>query len=351
MCAKIDKPAISRSWIKFLLPLLLLWSCREKQAPPKAAIYHWKSSLTLDEGDRKKLDSLGVERLYLRFFDIDRYENKLKPISVLELRSLPPEGMDIVPCVYITNRAISFLPDTAVESLALHVYSKIKKLAQPIKNPISEIQMDCDWTESTAKKYFAFLQTLKTLCEQDRWKLSATIRLHQVKYREKTGIPPVDYGMLMFYNMGDLPSETESNSILNLTTAEKYTGRLGEYPLPLDLALPLFSWGVQFRSGEMEALRSSWNKEEMEKDTLFEKQSGNWYRARENSLFKGQYILKNDRVRIEAVDPELNLLALKFVSSHSKKTPRYLSLFHYNPDEIEQYAAHHIAEIYRYSFE
>ncbi len=74
--------------------------------------------------------------------------------------------------------------------------------------------------------------------------LSATIRLHQVKYFETTGVPPVKSGMLMFYNTGDLENPSEENSILNIETAELYLSGLEDYPMQLDIVLPLFSWAV-----------------------------------------------------------------------------------------------------------
>lgn len=296
--------------------------------------------------DWKKLDSMEVTRLYVRYFDIDQYGDKLTPLGVVEWDKMPAKNVDIVPCVFITNRSFKFLPDSSTQSLALHVFSKIQKLNSQHGKAIREIQMDCDWTPETREKYFAFLQTLKVLCSSQLWKLSATIRLHQIKFPETTGIPPVDRGMLMYYNMGDLKSPEETNSILNLEKAAQYTQKLAEYPLELDLALPLFSWVIQFRNNELEQLRSSWNRKDLESSALFEKTSDNWYQAKENGLFKKEYILKNDRFRVEEVDPELAKAAIIHLSSLWKTTPVNLSLFHYNPYEIETYSCRDITTIY-----
>ena len=45
--------------------------------------------------------------------------------------------------------------------------------------------------------------------------MSATIRLHQVKYRADTGVPPVDRGMLMAYNLLPPDQAGERSSILD----------------------------------------------------------------------------------------------------------------------------------------
>lgn len=45
----------------------------------------------------------------------------------------------------------------------------------------------------------------------------------------------------MCYNTGDIDSPGESNSILDLEDAKKYLqGKHRAYPLPLDVALPVF---------------------------------------------------------------------------------------------------------------
>ena len=85
--------------------------------------------------------------------------------------------------------------------------------------------------------------------------LSATIRLHQVKYYKQAGIPPVDRGMLMFYNMGKLNALTAENSIYNSNDAAGYIETVDDYPLKLDLALPAFSWAVHFRNSYSEEKR------------------------------------------------------------------------------------------------
>lgn len=345
MCAKTDKAGILKSWLK-LLPLLLLFACAKEQPKVKPAIYHWKTDVTLNASDSLKLDSLGIKRMYVHYFDIDKDEDKLKPLAVVNWKSLPPAHLEIVPTVFITNRAMKFLPDTAAESLALHVFTKIEKINLQLGRSVPEIQMDCDWTVETGPTYFRFLRALKVLCESKNWVLSATIRLHQIKFPEKTGVPPVDRGMLMYYNMGDLGDVNETNSILNLEKAALYTDKLADYPLELDLAVPLFSWVIHFRSSEFKKLLKTWNRDELDRDTLFRKESPNWYVAKENGIFKGEYILKNDRFRVEEILPEMNMEIINHLSSRWKHPPVNLSLFYYNPYELENYACYRIKEVY-----
>jgi len=54
-------------------------------------------------------------------------------------------------------------------------------------------------------------------------------------------VPPVDKGLLMFYNMGKIsPDLNARNSIYNRADAEAYLESLPNYRLSLDVALPVF---------------------------------------------------------------------------------------------------------------
>ena len=152
--------------------------------------------------------------------------------------------------MFITNATLKNLPETSIEQLADNITSKIKRMLKSLGEVhVKEIQIDCDWTGSTRVKYFTLLKhiTLKVKTRSANFNLreditiSATLRLHQIKYHKKTGVPPVARGMLMFYNMGSPTQIDMQNSILNLDIAKQYIENLESYPLPLDVALPIFS--------------------------------------------------------------------------------------------------------------
>ena len=114
---------------------------------------------------------------------------------------------------------------------------------------IHEIQVDCDWTESTQVSFFKLCEVLRDMLHKDGIKLSATIRLHQLKKE----CPPVDCGVLMLYNTGSLYNP-DGNSILNYKDVEPYLKTELEYALPLDFAFPVYSWGIWMRKGEFKSI-------------------------------------------------------------------------------------------------
>jgi hypothetical protein len=211
------------------------WGCSHSEQPRRAApaFYHWRTHLRLGPAERSYLDSLGAQRLYAKFFDVDWDGAAAQPVplATIELDTALLAGLEIVPCVFITNRTLLNLPLQGVDSLAARIFQKINALAA---SPPREIQFDCDWTERTRENYFALLTAFRQLALSDpsftmqrpSFIISATIRLHQLKYPDKTGVPPADRGMLMCYNTGDLEDWATENSILDTKTLKSYLPHL-----------------------------------------------------------------------------------------------------------------------------
>ena len=126
------------------------------------------------------------------------------------------KGMEIIPVVYIVNNCFKAntktnsissdksggkSSDETPRQLADKILNRILQMneANDIEN-VKEIQIDCDWTASTQEAYFEFLHYLKEKAKDKQIQLSATIRLHQLSMTP----PPVDRGILMMYNTGDV---------------------------------------------------------------------------------------------------------------------------------------------------
>ena len=283
----------------FFFSLSLFLSCKTEsfQLNIAPAFYHWQTHLQLTPDEGRLLDSLKVKKIFVKFFDVDINENN-KPVAtaIVEINTNLISGIKIIPTVFITNRTFENISNSEIEALAGHVFSKIKSLFpdSPKLTPV-EYQFDCDWTQTTRDNYFYFLQKFKTLVanaaagHRTLPGISATVRLHQLKYPDQTGIPPVDKGMLMFYNMGDL------------FVAEPYFTN-HQYPIPLDLALPIYKWGVIFRNDELVYLINDLGERQMKDTTRFFKINENRYEVKRSTYLAGYYLYDGDLVRLEGVD-------------------------------------------------
>lgn len=223
--------------------------------PVIPAFYYWQTNLNLSNEQLTYLGKLRCKKLYVKIADIGLEEGSGEVVPYTQLSigdSVRLEKFEVARVVFITNEVFRKIKPEKISWLA----DKLSELNDRYHFPNDsagsyEFQVDCDWTESTRESFFHFLNELKGRLPQQA-SLSATIRLHQYKFPDRTGVPPVDRGMLMCYNTGDIDSPGESNSILDLEDAKKYLqGKHRAYPLPLDVALPVFSWTLVYRDEEL----------------------------------------------------------------------------------------------------
>ena len=315
--------------------LLLLYAC---QPPPKRAFYHWQTHLNLNTTEQQRLQALGISRLYAKFFDVDWDESsgQIVPLASIKIDTVGLTTLQLVPVVFITNRTWDHVESEAqLQKLVRHVFYKIENTAVPLVNGISEVQIDCDWNTNTRKVYFDFLKALDQRLAKIKVSLSATIRLHQWKYPERTGIPPVARGMLMLYNVGNMENWNENNSIFSNSAVSAYAP-FPRYALPLDVVLPAFSWGVLFREGEMIRLLNDLRVENLRDDARFKEIAPRRFRVQKSTYLNGHYLYEGDLLRVETCGyPELKAAA-QFARQHlPSATQRWVAFYHVHPSLIK----------------
>lgn len=308
------------------------------------AYYHWQTRLALSDLEKRHLDSLPSDKLYLKFFDIDKKEGASEPLPLARLQvdssSYIPDT--IIPTVFITNRSLLNLEENEVRLLAERLYQLIEKLSQQLGIvSMPEIQIDCDWSTQTRESYFLLLETLRNHHLNPNQRLSATIRLHQLRYPEQTGVPPVDRGMLMFYNIGEVTQWGEANSILNLETAQQYIVPAGPYPIPLDLALPLFRWGVLFRDGKMIKLINELGTEQLQDSARFQWVDPQHIQVIQSTYLNGYYLYHGDKLRLEASEPSDLQQAVKMLKNYFPRKSFTLAYYHLDMPIVQRFS--HVA--------
>jgi len=291
--------------IAFCFVILACAACRRELDPPEAAFYYWKTNFSLDEALRNYLDSMAAMKIYVKFFDVDwdAESDGPVPIAEVEIDTANLRGLKIIPCIFITNRTIVRSSRDGVRDLAGKIAQKVGayKMAIPACN-FDELQIDCDWTSGTRERYFELLRVLKTKLAAEGIELTATIRLHQYKYPDRTGVPPVHRGMLMCYNTGNIGEWSEENSILRIADLKSYLDGSQKYPLPLDLALPVFRWGVLFRDGRMIRLLHGLGTENLSGDARFRYLAENRFEVEKSTFWEGHYLYAGDLIRLENIE-------------------------------------------------
>ncbi len=291
---------------------------------------------------------MGATKLYVKFFDVDWDPKRMLavPKGVLGFNTLAPKDLEIIPTVFITNRTLLNSPKGSIPSLSHNILRKLKAQRENLRNPIREIQLDCDWTLKTSTKYFTLVRIIRKSLKASGINISATIRLHQIKYYKRTGVPPVDRGMLMFYNMGDLRDPNTRNSILDLETAKKYLTNLKDYPLKLDVALPLFSWAVLMRENRIIRLINNVREKDLV-DSHFKKLDSHRYQVLKSHYFFKGYLYKNDVLRLETVPFDRIYQSAKILSKLLENEYITIAFYHIDQEIIKHYDPKSLESIYR----
>ena len=333
----------------FFLLVFLAISCNSAKENTKIdkGFYYWKTDFLWNEDDNKVvIKQLKSKKLYIRLFDVIWQNNAVQPAGTLSFTdSLPKNELAIIAVVFITQDVVRQIPENQIDSLAKNIVIKIYNMLQRQKiNHIEELQIDCDWTEKSKKTYFKLLESIKkykAINESNNIvklfknsEISCTIRLYPMKYYKKLGIPPVDKGMLMCYNLENPTILANKNSILSYKTAAAYLSALPNYPLQLDIALPIFAWSVQFRNGKFLRLLHEIRHKNLLQNTDFQELEPNIFRAIQTTSLNKQDILAGDIVRVDEISAteleKVYQLINEKINSDTKK--RNVIFFDYNKE-------------------
>jgi len=298
--------------------MLGCFACGHPPQTSERAFYFWQTTLDWTEADAAFARETGAARLYLRVFDVDLDGTSAVPRAPVRILRRP--ALEIIPVVFIRPAVVSGLSDNELQELAGKILSKTNALI----GPYPELQIDCDWTPSTRIGFFSFLRAVRRSMPPNVI-LSATIRLHQLKFRDKTGIPPADRGVLMVYGTGSPADASTENSILDPAEAARYLKGQKKYELPLDAALPVYSSAVLFHGTRF---RRIMGEVESRPDAGFSRR-GRRYCADRPVTWQGARLSQGDCLRIEEADPALALQVRDLVLPLLQPESRVI-LFHYS---------------------
>lgn len=236
---------LSTAVVCFLLSIGLTLSCSKPKPMPTTmrSVYYWSTTLNMDSVKTAFMRNNDISRMYIRYFDVVADQSgRAVPNATLKFATDVPQGIDIVPTVFV-------MPECLRQDRSRLASLIVKRVVQMNETNdvynVKEIQIDCDWTQSTRQLYAEFMQAMMRECHSRHLKLSSTIRLHQLAQTP----PPADRGVLMMYNTGDATDIRCHKPILDMHDAAPYLPRLNDYKLKLSTAYPIFAWRILFRGG------------------------------------------------------------------------------------------------------
>lgn len=314
------------------------------------SIYHWKMVFQPSKEEKVLMERHRINRLYLRFFDVsvNPETGEAMPIATTVFRSKTDEAYEVVPVVFIT---LEGLKQMMASDLGIYAGKIVTRVCQMVRvngvRNVREVQVDCDWTVSTEKGYFELLKAMRRLLKREEWRISATIRFWQLR-RE---VPPVDRGVLMCYNTGEVLNSATNNSIVDLKDVQPYLKDLPSYALPLDVAYPTFGWTVWFRDSQFKALLRGMDWSDT---TLYRQEKKNTYQVLKDHFIVGKCLQAGDILRCEvsdyaavravkqAVEERLRERSESFTRERSAE----VVLYHWDESNLKKYADYEIDSLY-----
>jgi len=321
-------------------------------------------NLFVNEKNRAQLDQIQLKDLLITNFKLDwsaAYGSAYPYFSRKnEYYYINLSGLNYTPRIAITNRVFQYTPVSEIPELARRTSEKINIVSEKIwsatqprdfryytveekkKSPtdpswrtsIKEIQIDCDWDQHTQSAYFLFVELLQKYFPGIA--INCTIRPKHYVERRKLGIPPVKRATFLYEN----PNRTVPE------LRRMFKGK--PYPLPLDVALPLWNW-VQWSRNEQFLGAMHWNATSSFDpeyssfgsgvNNQFSSIDSTGFRILRDTVVDGQFLLKNDRL----VKSPTDTMAIKsFFTTLNQKNAvanRQVILIDWDVKKLKAYAS------------
>ncbi|MDR7211974.1 hypothetical protein [Flavobacterium piscis] len=372
--------------IIFMLLFVVLssGSC-EKEHEVIRSFCYWKTDLYFQKEDDSLIKKMGIKHMYVRFFDVDWNPYSKEPLPVATIRDirLNESNPEITPSIFITNEVVLQSNRKQLDSLAIQISNRVQQIGNKmniskaesiayeivysqnnhskkdvrvlsydsvrsaelakLKVDYKEILIDCDWSEKSKENYFYLLQKIKKVFPTS--KVAATIRLWQYKYAKKAGIPPVEKGLLMCYNLSKPDDFQTKNSIGTSEELEQYITH-NQYKLKLDIALPLYSWAVLFRGNTFKGILSDYD--QLLNDSIkLKKSASNKYILQDDILLGQTYLRNGDEIRIEKIsDDELDKMISIVKDKIQIDNQTRVTFFSFDKKDINDYGTQNISDYY-----
>jgi hypothetical protein len=153
------------------------------------------------------------------------------------------------------------------------------------------------------------------------------------------------------YNMGNLDDVKTENSILNISTLKSYISNLKSYNLKLDIAMPIFSWGVVLRDGEVVKLINGLTEDDFSSNGKgiglppIKKINTSRFEILENTYFKGFYLYKNDEIRLENIPLSILYETTDIVAQNIDNQSLTIAFFHLDSALLTRYSYRELNEL------
>jgi hypothetical protein len=127
------------------------------------------------------------------------------------------------------------------------------------------------------------------------------------------------------------------NSIYNRNIASRYLSSLKNYPLPIDIALPTYSWGIHIRDEKIIGLRNKIDANNLKNNSSFVLTKNNWYTATSSNFKDGVFYKKNDQLKIETISKNDLLEMANDFEENTNQNPKEIIFYDLDEFNLKNY--------------
>jgi hypothetical protein len=132
--------------------------------------------------------------------------------------------------------------------------------------------------------------------------------------------------------------------ILDISELKKYLHNSKKYPLNLDFALPVYSWGQLYHNNNFSGLLYT-NIKAFE--NIFKKVSPLWYSVQKDTVIKEQYLRVGDRIKYEEIDAEKVKSAIELLKKYVSFDAAFtVTLFHLDQEQLKNFTHEALTSFY-----
>jgi hypothetical protein len=140
----------------------------------------------------------------------------------------------------------------------------------------------------------------------------------------------------MYYNMGKIAPDS-LNSIYDRNIANRYLSSLKNYPLPINIALPIYSWGIHIRDGKIIGLRNKIDINNLKNNSSFVLTKDNWFTIARSNFKDGTYYKENDLLKIETITSADLLEMANDLEENTVQNPKEIIFYDLDEFNIKNY--------------
>ena len=143
----------------------------------------------------------------------------------------------------------------------------------------------------------------------------------------------------MFYNMGRFSAEPEARAIFDPEAAERYLARVEDYPLPLDVALPIWSWVRHVRGGRVVGLMQDTDVADLADKSWLRPAGPRRFEVTDTAFLDGVLLRRGDLLEPEESTPSTTRAAAAMLAARlaAARGGRTIALFHLSEKSLAHY--------------